>query len=99
MALEDFMIGSFLFGVGFVSGCIFCFYAGLYSRDVAKKIEELLSRPKDPEPTPFVTHTERGFVNENTPLRDDSAIVLPKTPQRLEFEEQEELRKMNLGSQ
>lgn len=47
--------------------------------------------------TPFITKSAPEFTNEPITGQNDSVIVVPKSPQRIEWEEQEELRKMNLG--
>lgn len=46
--------------------------------------------------TPMVTPTNPAFTNENTVGQGDSVIVESKSPQRIEWEEQEQLRKINL---
>lgn len=49
-------------------------------------------------PEPFITSTHPSLVSEDAAGQaDDSVIVNPKTPQRVEWEEQEELRKMQFG--
>lgn len=45
---------------------------------------------------PFVTPTNPAFVNESKIGQGDSVIVEPKSPQRVAWEEQEQLRKLNI---
>ena len=54
-----------------------------------KAIEELTK--------PFVTPTNPAFVNENQSTHEDSFIITPKSPQLVDWEENEQLRKMNIG--
>lgn len=49
-----------------------------------------------PPPEAFVTKTNPAFGNENAIGQGESIIVTPKSPQLIEWEEQEELRKLNL---
>lgn len=86
------------FVAGLIVGILCAFNAGWYARRAYLMLTHLMSKQSKPN-TPAVTRTNRAFVNENRPLSQDSAIVIPKTPQLLEFEEQEELRKMNLKPQ
>lgn len=70
-----------------------CFYLHLILQEVKKPSDKTeLSE----EPEPFVTRTSPEFTNPNMAGQDDSAIVIPKSPQLIEFEESEALRKMNL---
>lgn len=55
---------------------------------------DTLAQEKKPEIKPTVTRTSPGFINDNHALKEESAIVEPKTPQQIAWEEQEELRKM-----
>lgn len=44
----------------------------------------------------FVTPTNPAFIREDLTGQGDSIIVTPKSPQLIEWEENEKLRKMNL---
>lgn len=73
----------------------------IYAVVAFAKLAKTVGQPKEKKAEtidPMVTRSDPGFVKEITiGQADDSAIVMPKTPQRIEFEESEELRKMNLG--
>lgn len=47
----------------------------------------------------FVTPTNPAFVREEIAGHGDSVIVTPKSPQLIEWEENEQLRKLNLKPQ
>lgn len=49
-----------------------------------------------PEPLTYVSPTHPDLVNPNTVNQEGSVIVEPKSPQLVAWEEQEELRKLNL---
>lgn len=80
------ILADVLISVGIVAN----FFGAWYFRYTA------IIKEKPPTVKPFVTPTNRAFTNENKVGQGDSAIVTPKTPQLIDFEEQEELRKMNL---
>ena len=63
--------------------------------DLLEMVLEL--RPKKNNTVAGVTRAAPEFTNPRAASDDDSAIVEPKTPQRIAFEEEQELRKMNLG--
>jgi hypothetical protein len=44
----------------------------------------------------FVTSSNPAFTNENMAGQQESSIIVPKTPQRLAWEEDQELRKINM---
>lgn len=44
---------------------------------------------------PAVTGTNQAFVNENRPGSEESLIVEPKSPQLIDWEEQQELERLN----
>lgn len=92
------MINIVLVVVSIAVLLVLAFYAGLYIRDLNDKIDRL-SEAQKPEPTPAVTLGAYRSVNENAVNKEDNLVglVTPKSPQLLEFEEQEELRKMSLG--
>lgn len=65
--------------------------------DIRKSIDRLPPiLPEKPKDIAFVTRTDPAFANENMVGQGDSVIVTPKSPQLVEWEEQEELRKLNL---
>lgn len=77
-------------------------YIGLELNTVSKNIDQLLGKPDITKETPSVTLGAYRPVNENTVSNTQNSeigLVSVKTPQLLEFEEQEELRKMNLTRQ
>lgn len=59
-------------------------------------LNDLVGRPPKKQEEAYITPTNPAFTNENKVGQGDSVIITPKSPQLLEFEEQEELRKMNL---
>lgn len=80
------------------------FYAGLYLSDLNRKVNSLLSKDTEPKPNAVVTNgaysgpDKFGGVYNDAPYATSTVgLVSSKTPQRLEFEEAEELKKMNLG--
>lgn len=50
-----------------------------------------------PTITPQITYTHPDLTNPNMAGQGDSVIVEPKSPQLIQWEEEEELRKLNLG--
>lgn len=84
------MIG-FIFG--FLVGGAFAFQLGFYFKELLQRVRSL----QLPDIKPTVTRGSDHPVNENWPSREESHIVEPKTPQQVEWEAQEELRKQNLG--
>ncbi len=72
----------------------------IYAAITFAKLAKAIVQPKEEEKATtesMVTRTDPSFVREDTiGQADNSSIVMPKTPQRIEFEESEELRKMNL---
>lgn len=61
------------------------------------RIEKLLRKPEPKQSvTPMVTPTNPLFVNQNAVGQGDSVIVEPKSPALVQWEEEEELRKLNL---
>lgn len=64
---------------------------------VIERLSDLESRDKDEPQEPFVTYSDRAFTNENMVNQPGSAIITPKTPQLVEFEEQQALEHMNMG--
>ena len=81
------------FSIGFLSG-----YTYRDINDIAHKLYERQKSQPEPEPEAYVTRGDRRFVKEHLINQPESAVVTPKTPQRIAWEEEEELRKMNLGS-
>lgn len=72
---------------------------GWYFQRLLLLAESTFQRLRDhfePEETPYVTHTHPKFTNPNKVSQDDSVIVTPKSPQLVQWEEEEELRKLNL---
>lgn len=66
-------------------------------REVSKKVDDLLDKPKYNNDEPAITMGLYRPANENaTSESTNTGLVVPKTPQLIEFEEQEELRKLNL---
>lgn len=86
--------------INFIAGVIvgFCvFYSGYVQyKDILRLLEAIKNERNTKEPEAFVTRTDRAFTNENAGDQENSSIVVPKTPQLVAWEEQEELRKMNL---
>lgn len=61
------------------------------------RIEKLLREPK-PKSTgqPMVTSANPILTNPNAINQEDSMIVEPKSPQLVQWEEEEQLRKLNI---
>lgn len=70
------------------------FFAGLKYREIKDKLNEL-SNPPEPEEEvkPTVTPTDPRFANENMINQDNSGVIEPKSPQLIEFEEEQALMK------
>lgn len=60
-------------------------------------VKQPVEKKKVAPPQAYVTPSDPSFVQESTVGQEGSSIVIPKTPQRIEWEEKEELRKLNLG--
>lgn len=91
------MLVTALLCFSFMFAAILFFYIGLYCREISQKIDALLEDRQKNEPEPFVTPTNPSFANEGMAgNEEESIIVTPKSPQLLEWEESEKLRKMNL---
>ncbi len=76
------------------------FFAGYFSREIKEAINKLneklhVNEPVEVGPTPGLYHRP----NENKVLNDMHSkkvgAVMPKSPELLEFEEQERIKKMN----
>jgi len=89
--------------MNFITGLVFGLILGFgLAYRAGRDIQDLLdfahewreSRAEQPT-EPHVTRG-RAFTNENMPGQENSSIVVPKTPQQIAWEEQEELRKLNL---
>lgn len=82
---------------GFILGLGLCWRAGRDIQDILNFINEWRAEKKKPQaPQPFITPTHPSFTNENMVGQENSNIVIPKTPQQVQWEEEEELRKLNL---
>jgi hypothetical protein len=83
----------------FVIAGIFFFYIGVHIQDLNKKLDDLLRRTVEKEPEPVITmgayEPETGLSTDNSP----TGLVTAKSPQLVEWEEQEAVRKMNLRPQ
>lgn len=90
------MYSLLLLLIGFGVGGVFRLDRAI--RQITTTIAILDSKNKKEEPKAFVTRTDPAFTRSNMAGQaDDSAIVIPKSPQLVEFEEQEALRRMNPG--
>lgn len=68
--------------------------AGYFYRDLRDTISELRAKV-DNQPATGATYGSYGPVNENhVNQAGNTGLVVPKTPQQLEWEEQEILKKM-----
>lgn len=84
----------------FVVGCSLFFIVGLLYNKLVSRLEELISQIES-DPTSYPTVT-MGMYEPKTSLSDSAGsvgLVNSKSPQLVEFEEQEQLRKMNLKPQ
>jgi len=73
---------------------------GYLFRDMRDKVTELTAQLKKEEPDVGATYAAYGRVDPYKVNQDgDVGLVEPKTAQRLEWEEQERLRKMQIGPQ
>jgi methyl coenzyme M reductase subunit C-like uncharacterized protein (methanogenesis marker protein 7) len=75
------------------------FAVGYFSREIKEKFAELQKRLDEP-PVEVGPTNPYHDIDENKVYNNDKSVgaVLPKTPQLLEFEEQEKLKKMNQAS-
>lgn len=61
------------------------------------EIRVALAKSKEsPKLDAFITSSNPDLINTNMAGQGESVIVMPKSPQLVEFEEQETIRKMNL---
>lgn len=82
-----------------VGTCALFFYIGLHIHDLNKKLDDLLEKANKQEPQPVIT---MGQYAPKVPIADSDSptgLVTAKSPQLVEWEEQEAVRKMNLGPQ
>jgi hypothetical protein len=82
--------------IGFILGFSTIHVLSAQLKEIRALIIAIHDERKAAEPEPFVTRTNPAFTNENMPGQEGSSIVTPKSPQLVDWEEQEELRKMNL---
>jgi len=91
------MISIILLTLIFVLACALFFSVGLFYNKLTNRLDELISRiESEPVERPAVT---MGTYEPRSALSDSTApvgLVNSKSPQLVEFEEQEQLRKMNL---
>ena len=71
-----------------ILGILLGVQAGWWSRDIREKLTSLLT----PKSVPSVGVT-RGSYKRADELANSSAVISPKTPQKIEFETEEEIRK------
>lgn len=76
---------------------IMAFFMGFFYREVREKLIELTEKLEKVEPKVGATDASYGPVFQTANQPGDIGLVEPKTAQRLEWEEQERLRKMQLG--
>lgn len=70
--------------------------AGYWARRLEKEMNELLGwLHEQPPPEPTITRGNPLFSNESQPGNVESRIVEPKSPQLIDWEEQQELERMN----
>jgi hypothetical protein len=73
------------------------FLLGYFYKDMKNKIDSLTQQIKKKEPEIGATNAAYGRVDPFRVNQDgDVGLVEPKTAQRLEWEEQERLRKMQI---
>ena len=73
------------------------FAMGYFYRDIRNKINDLTDKLEVAEPEVGATNASYGQHVEITNQSGQIGLVEPKTAARLEWEEQERLRKMQLG--
>lgn len=72
--------------------------AGYHYRTVRDEVRALDEKFRDQHPPlaePTVTATSLSFINENRSGHTDSRIIEPKSPQLIDWEEQQELERIN----
>lgn len=71
-------------------------FVGWHHRNVSDKIDELFDKFDDQHPAaPAVTSANPMFTNQNQSGHTESLIIEPKSPMLVDWEEQQELERMN----
>lgn len=82
--------------ISFLIGII-CLAIGYFYRDLRDSIKDLYSKLPKQEPEIGATHASYGTVNSLAKENQGGiGVFTPKTPQQLEWEEQERLREAQL---
>jgi len=76
---------------------LMAFAMGFFYRDIRDKISDLTDKLEAAEPEVGATNASYGQQFETSNQIGQIGIVEPKTVARMEWEEQERLRKMQLG--
>lgn len=68
---------------------------GWYHRELSDKVTAIYDKLTDKPEPPAVTTSNPLFTNQNQPGNTESMIVEPKSAQLIDWEEQQQLERMN----
>jgi hypothetical protein len=74
--------------------------AGYYASKIEKALHFIKGKiTKEETVEPFVTNSDPRFAREDQIGSPDSSVILPKSPQLIEWEETQEIEKLNRTGQ
>ncbi len=86
------LLAIFIVVIVLALGIVVGYWVQLWTKEM-NELLRWMHEQKPPEPT--VTSGNPLFTNENQPGNTESLIVEPKSPQLIDWEEQQELERMN----